>query len=210
VFCLVPGLGVSQRYFDPLAQELGGELLRLDDREPLPIPELGARLETRLPEPVVLVANSMGCQVATELALRRPELVEALILVGPTVDPDARGLFRNALRLALDAWFEPPRLTGIVLRDYLRLGPRRLLRQARHALDDEIEERLPAIEVPALVVRGAHDRLCPAGWAQEAAALLRTRLITVAGAGHAVHFSHPREVAEEISRLLVETRAPLG
>ena len=132
------------------------------------------------------------------------------MLVGPTVDPDARGLLRNAFRLSLDAWFEPPRLTGIVLLDYLRLGPRRLLRQARFALDDEIEERLPAIDVPALVVRGAHDPLCPAAWCQEAAALLRTRLITVAGGGHAVHYSHPREVAAEISRLLAESRAPHG
>jgi pimeloyl-ACP methyl ester carboxylesterase len=210
VFCLVPGLGVSQRYFDPLAHELGGEQLRPEQPEPLPIRELAARLEASLTEPAVLVSNSMGCQIATELAVRRPELVEALVLVGPTVDPDARGLLRNAFRLSLDAWFEPPRLTGIVLRDYLRRGPRRLLRQAQFALDDEIELRLPAIHAPSLVVRGAHDPLCPPAWCQAAAALLRTRLITVAGAGHAVHYSHPREVAVEISRLLAETRALHG
>lgn len=206
MFCLVHGLGVGQAYFDPLARELGGEQLRLEQREPAPIPELAAELEARLSEPAVVIANSMGCQSAAELAARRPELLEALVLVGPTVDPDARSAVRHAIRLARDAWFEPPKLTAIVLRDYLAFGPRRLLVQARYALDDAIEERLPAVEVPALVLRGAHDPLCPAAWGQRAAALLRTRLVTIAGAGHAVHYSHPRQVAAEVRRLLAETR----
>ncbi|MBA2460637.1 MAG: alpha/beta fold hydrolase [Actinobacteria bacterium] len=145
----------------------------------------------------------MGCQVATKLALRRPELVRALVLIGPTVDPDARNAMRHAFRLALDAWFEPPRLTGIV-RDYLRLGPSRIVRQAQYALADAIEERLPAIQAPSLVIRGAHDPVCPAAWAHEAAHLIRSRLITIAGAGHAAHYSHPRQVADEIDRLLRE------
>ena len=152
----------------------------------------------------------MGCQIATELALRRPELVQALVLVGPTVDPSARSALRHAFRLALDAWFEPPKLTGIVIRDYLRYGPARLARQARHALDDAIEERLPAIQAPSLVLRGAHDPLCPAPWAQQAALLLRTRLVTIAGAGHAAHFSHPGQVAAEITRLAAETAGARG
>lgn len=201
MLCLVHGLGVGQAYFDPLARELPGELLRPELREPRSIADLARELEALLTVPATVVANSLGCQVATELAVRRPELVRALVLVGPTVDPSARSGVRHAFRLALDTWFEPPRLSALVLREYLGYGPRRLLRQGRYALDDAIEERLPAIDVPALVVRGAHDPLCPAAWGQEVAALLRTRLVTVAGAGHAAHYSHPREVAAEITRL---------
>lgn len=210
MYCLLHGLGVGQRYFDPLARELDGESFRPEQRRPLPIPELAAELAELLPEPAVIVANSMGCQVAAELAVRQPELVEALVLVGPTVDPAARGFVRQGFRLSLDAWFEPPRLTGLVLADYLRYGLVRLWRQAWYALDDAVEERLPGIEAPSLVVRGAHDPLCPAQWGQEAAALLRTRLVTVAGAGHAVHYSHPRQVAAEVRRLVAETRALHG
>jgi pimeloyl-ACP methyl ester carboxylesterase len=210
VFCLVHGLGVGQRYFDPLARELGGDPARPVLHEPLPIPELAARLEPALTAPAVLVANSMGCQIATEVALRRPDLVLALVLVGPTVDPDARSATRHAFRLARDAWFEPPRLTGIVFRDYLRYGTARLIRQARYALDDAIEERLPLLELPTLVVRGAHDPLCPASWGQEAAALLRTRLVTIAAAGHAAHYSHPQELAAEIRRWLAGMPAAPG
>ena len=208
MFCLVHGLGVGQAYFEPLARTLGRDLIRPVLWEPRPIVELATQLEGLLPEPAVVIANSMGCQIAAEMARRRPELVEALVFVGPTVDPSARNAVRQAVRLALDAWFEPPRLTGVVLRDYVRCGPRRLFRQARFALADAIEERLPEIEVPALVIRGAHDPLCPSAWGQQAAALLRTRLVTIAGAGHAAHYSHPKEVAAEVNRLLEETRAP--
>ena len=92
----------------------------------------------------------------------------------------------------------------------MRCGPRRLFGQAHFALADAIEERLPAIQVPALVMRGVHDPLCPAPWGQQAAALLRTRLVTIAAAAHAAHYSHPKQVAAEVSRLLEETQAQLG
>jgi pimeloyl-ACP methyl ester carboxylesterase len=196
VVVLVHGLGVAQRYFDPLARELGGDLLRPELRDPAPIEELASRLEARLDAPAAIVANSMGCQVAVALAVRSPELVRSLALVGPTVDSRAHSVVRHVWRLGLDALREPIRLTAIVLRDYATYGPVALTRQARHALDDRIEERLPAVAAPTVVIRGAHDPICPAGWAREAAALLpEGRLVTVAGAGHAVHFSHPREVA---------------
>jgi len=203
VVVLVHGLGVGQRYFDPLARELGGAgLVRPEFREPAPIAELGSRLGELLDAPAAFVANSMGCQIATALALQRPELVSSLALIGPTVDSRTHSLVRHVFRLGADAWFEPLRLTAIVLSDYATFGPLAVLRQARHALDDRIEKRLPLLDIPALVIRGAHDPLCPADWGREAAALLpQGRLVTIAGGGHAVHFSHPREVAGAIRAL---------
>jgi len=211
VFCLVHGLGVGQAYFEPLAQLLEGAVIRPELREPQPIAELARRLGASLPGPAVLVANSMGCQVAAALATDRPELVEALVLVGPTVDTQARSARRHVLRLAIDGWYEPPRLTATVVRDYFGIGPVDLMRQARFALEDRIEERLPRIEAPTLVVRGEHDPLSPARWCEEVVALLPSaRLVTIAGGGHAVHYSHPRELAAELSRWLAETRAARG
>jgi pimeloyl-ACP methyl ester carboxylesterase len=202
VTVLVHGLGVGARYFRPLAVELGPETRVPEVREPLPIPELAARFAESFDGPTVVVANSMGCQVAAELATRRPELVEALVLVGPTVEPAAHSVPRHVGRLALDAWYEPPSLTAIVVRDYLSMGPLDVFRQARHALAHRIEEVLPRVVQPAVVVRGAHDPLCPAGWGREAASLLpRGRLVTLAGAAHAAHYSHPREVARLVREL---------
>lgn len=199
---LVHGLGVGGRYFRPLADELGPESRIPEVREPLPPAELAGRFAEGFDGPAVVVANSMGCQVAAELAVHRPELVEALVLVGPTVDPRARGLVRSLARLLADAWYEPPRLTAIVAVDYVTMGPLDVLKQARHALAHRIEELLPRVEQEAVVVRGAHDRLCPERWAREASSLLsRGRLVTIAGAGHAAHFSHPREVAAVVREL---------
>ncbi|HEY7793073.1 MAG TPA: alpha/beta hydrolase [Gaiellaceae bacterium] len=210
MIALVPGLGVGQRYFDRLAALLDEELVRFDVREAVSIPERAARLANELDGPALLVANSMGCQVAAELAVRRPELVEAVVLVSPTVDPGARSARRQLGRLLGDVWYEPPSLTAIVVRDYLVSGPLTVLRQARLALEHRIEELLPRLEQPAVVVRGAHDRICPQDWAREAAGLLpRGRLLTVAGAAHAVHFSHPRELAAAVTRLR-ETPAAAG
>lgn len=199
---LVHGLGVGQRYFDPLAAALDGDVVRPELREALPVPELARRWAAEMNAPGLLVANSMGCQVAVELAVRRPELVEALVLVGPTADPRARGILRSVARLAADSWYEPPRLTGIVVRDYLANGPVTTARQARRALEHRVEEVLPYVRQPALVVRGAHDPICSAAWAREAAWLLpHGRLVTIAGAAHAAHFSHPREVACVVTEL---------
>ena len=211
MFCLVHGLGVGQAYFEPLARVLDGAVVRPELREPQPIEELGRHVAELLPGAAVLVANSMGCQVAAALATVRPELVEALVLVGPTVDTQARSARRHVLRLAIDGWYEPPRLTATVVRDYFGIGPVDLMRQARFALEDRIEERLPRIEAPTLVVRGEHDPLSPARWCEEVVALLPSaRLVTIAGGGHAVHYSHPRELAAELSRWLGETRAARG
>ena len=195
---LVPGLGVAQRYFDGLARELDDELLRPTLDQPAPIAALAEDVESQLTRPSVVVAQSMGCQVATVLAVRRPDLVERLVLIGPTVDPRARSVLRQALRLALDAWYEPPSLVATVVGEYVRHGS---LRQVRHAVSDRIEERLPLVVAPTVVVRGANDPICPAAWARTAADLLPAgRLVTIAGAGHAAHASHPREVAEVVTR----------
>ena len=195
---LLPGLGVAQRYFDRLARELDDELLRPTLDQPAPIAALAEDVESQLTRPSVVVAQSMGCQVATVLAVRRPDLVERLVLIGPTVDPRARSVLRQALRLALDAWYEPPSLVATVVREYVRHGG---VRQARYAVSDRIEERLPLVAAPTVVVRGANDPICPAGWARTAADLLPAgRLVTIAGAAHAAHASHPREVAEIVTR----------
>jgi pimeloyl-ACP methyl ester carboxylesterase len=202
VIALIHGLGVGPRYLLPLASELDGAGQMFEKREPLPIPELATSFAASFAGPAIVVAHSMGCQVAAELAFRWSELVEALVLVGPTVDPRARSVVRHVGRLAVDAWYEPPRLTAVVARDYLATGPADVLRQARHALAHRIEELLPRIEQPAVVVRGAHDRICPAEWAGAVAALLpHGRLATIAGAAHAAHFSHPREVAQLVMEL---------
>jgi pimeloyl-ACP methyl ester carboxylesterase len=161
--------------------------------------------------PAVCIANSMGCQVAVEHAVRRPERVSALVLVGPTVDPRARTLVEQGVRLARDAVSEPPALIWTVATDYARSGPLRTVRWARRMLEHRIEDRLPLVAAPTLVVRGERDAIVPREWAQRVASLVPDgEFAEIPGAAHATHFTHPEEVRALANELLTRSKQQAG
>jgi pimeloyl-ACP methyl ester carboxylesterase len=202
---LLHGIGVGPDYLRPLARELApGHDVRVPQlpREPMPMERLADALVPLLPGAVV--ANSMGCQVAVELAIRRPELVPSLVLIGPTLDPSRRSLPRLVGGFVLDGLREPPSLWWLIARDYARMGPRRLAGTAHFARTHRIEQRLPLVEAPTLVLRGEHDGLVSRRWCEEAAALLpHGRFADVPGA-HATHYTHPSIVAPKVEHHLRE------
>jgi 2-hydroxy-6-oxonona-2,4-dienedioate hydrolase len=133
------------------------------------------------------------------LVLRHPDLVEKVVLQGPTMDPRARSAPRQMWRLLVDTKREPPSLVAIEAFDLLRAGVVRSWRTFRHALDDPIEERLPRVRVPALVVHGSRDRISPRHWAEEVARLLPDgRLVFLVGTPHAANYSAPAEFARAV------------
>jgi pimeloyl-ACP methyl ester carboxylesterase len=217
---LLHGYGVSGTYMLPLARELAPshrvlvpDLPGQGKSEARPglrsVPELAgafaAWLEAAELDRPAVVANSLGCQVVTELAVQEPELVGPLTLVGPTIDP-ARRDGRHQLFAALrDSAREPLRLLAIAAGDDLGVGMRRLVATARAALDDRIEERLPLVEQPTVVVRGGVDEFVGLEWAEQVAALLPDgRLVVVPGEPHAVHFTRPAAVAAIVRELLAQ------
>ena len=155
----------------------------------------------------VLVGNSMGCQIIANLAVRRPELVERAVLLGPTMDPQGRSVSRHIARFLRDMPREPLSLLGIELRDYLAAGTRRGWHTFRYALEDRVEENLLRLRAPALVVRGSRDPICPQRWAEEMVRLLpEGRLVILPGAAHAANFSAPAELVGVIREFLGEGR----
>jgi 2-hydroxy-6-oxonona-2,4-dienedioate hydrolase len=215
---LVHGLVVSGRYMVPLLEELARSHAVYAPDLPgfgrsegpagaLDVAGLADALAawmraTRL-SAAVLVGNSMGCQVIVELALRHPDLVEKVVLQGPTMDPRARSAPRQMWRLLLDTTREPPFLVAIEGLDLLRAGVRRSWRSFRHALDDPIEERLPRVRVPALVVHGSRDGISPRYWAEEVARLLPDgRLVDLPGTPHAANYSAPAQFARAVRAFL--------
>lgn len=191
----VHGLGVSHRYFERLHQVLPAALS--PDLAGDSVAELTDSLARAAPERATFVANSLGCQLAVELALREPERVERLILIGATWDPIAATIPGQLARILADVVFEPPSLLPHIAGDYIRWGPRRLLATARSALRDPFAEKLTLVEAPSFVVRGQHDPVCTRPWAERMTSLLpHARLVEIAGAGHAAHWSHPRRIAE--------------
>jgi pimeloyl-ACP methyl ester carboxylesterase len=196
---LVHGLGVSHRYFSRLreqlpcaaAPDLAGDSIEL----------LTQSLEHAVEGSTLLVGHSVGCQVAVELAVRRPDLVGGLVLMGATWDPASPTIAGQLWRLANGSYREPPSLLPVLAADYLRWGPRRILRTARSMLRHPMTVRLAEVAQPVLVLRGERDSICGEGWAETAASASGGRLVVVPGAAHAVQWSHPRVVAQLIEEL---------
>ncbi len=217
----VHGIGVTGRYFEPLADVLASDhrVLVPDlpgwGRSPKPsralsLPELADALVDFLAaegvtSPVPVVANSLGCQISVELALRHPGRISSLVLIGPTVDPRWRTALLQTRSFVLDGLREPLSLWWIIATDYARMGLLRFARTARFALRQPIEQLLPRVTMPSLVVRGEYDKFSSQLWCEYAAELLPHGSLTVIdGAAHAVHYSHPRLVAVLVRSFLQE------
>jgi len=145
--------------------------------------------------------------VVANLAYHHPELVSRLILAAPTIDDHGRSVPRELFRLLRDAPLEPFSLVPIVVADYLRAGLGRALRTLRYALVDRIEEKLPALQMSALVVRGGRDPVVSEPWTERVCRLLpHGRLAVVPRAAHAVQWSAPRELVDLLIPFLDEDR----
>jgi pimeloyl-ACP methyl ester carboxylesterase len=208
---LLHGLAVSHRYLMPTARCLGDRSVYVPDLpgfglsgKPAAVLDVGehaaviaALLDHLGAGPAAILGNSFGCQVAVELATRRPDLVATLILVGPTTDPAAATVTGQLRRLAGDLPHEDWRQAPILAADIRDAKPRRIMRTLRFAVADHIEAKLPTIRVPVLLVRGGGDRIAPAGWVRYAASLTPgARTLTIEGAAHnAVTTAGPRLAA---------------
>ena len=149
------------------------------------------------------IGNSFGCQVIIEFAVRHAQLVERLVLQGPTVDPNARRLGKQILRLVQNSRIESPGLGRVMLRDYWRAGVRRIVATARMALHDAIEKKLPQITAPALVIRGSRDVLVSQEWAERATQLLpRGQLVVLPGLAHTINYTAPVTFVEAVRPFL--------
>ncbi len=204
----VHGLGVGGRYFVPLLRALAPytRISALDlpgfgrssrQRTVYNVAQLAAYLDTwldrqRFERPPLLIGNSMGCQIVASLLAGRPDRASGMLLIGPTMDAHSRSAGSQIVRLVRAVPFERLPLLPLVAREYVRCGPRRLLRSLDHALADPLEKHLPQIKVPALVARGARDPIAPAEWVARVARLLDCGdAVTIEGTGHAVNFSAP-------------------
>lgn len=214
---LVHGWGIGSSHFVPLAARLSrhvrvyapdlpGHGPSDHDLRPLGFAELAevlaAWMDARELSGAILVGHSSGAQVAAELAVRRPELASALVLIGPTSDPAARSLGRTAARMLVAPAFERPGCAVRTVLDCRHTGLRVLAQEMREMVAHRIEDVLPRVGVPVRVVRGARDPLVPQAWAERLARCAGAPEPTVvAGSGHAVHYDDPDAVAQLVFEL---------
>jgi 2-hydroxy-6-oxonona-2,4-dienedioate hydrolase len=220
---LVHGLVVSSRYMIPLARRLAtrfsvyapdlpGFGWSSKPRETLTLQQLADVLvqwmDAQGIRRAALVANSLGCQTAVELATRFPERVAGLVLQGPTMDSSARTPGPQILRWIANGWRERPSQLPLLILDYVQAGFRRGVLSFRMALEDRIEDKLPAVQAPSLVIRGGRDPIVPQSWAEEITRRLpRGRLVVIPGAPHALNYSRPLEMARVVTPFLEGLRA---
>lgn len=211
---LIHGLIVSGSYFRPVANYL-------DDHLRLYVPDLpgfgksvshtGIWSLERLTEGlaywmdlhglrnVMLVSNSLGCQVLTMLAVERPDLVHTLVLVAPTMDPSAASISRLMIRGLIDIPRETRTLWRVWLPDLARAGPRRGLLTLHKGIVDRQQERLSRVSAEVIVVGGERDPIVPPDWVRVMATMFPNgRALVIPKAPHAMNYSNPRELARII------------
>jgi len=66
-----------------------------------------------------------------------------------------------------------------------------------------VEEHLPHVHIPTLVVRGSRDPIVPQEWAEKVNLLLPdSQLVVIEGAGHAVNFDAPDQLVPLIQSFI--------
>jgi pimeloyl-ACP methyl ester carboxylesterase len=171
---------------------------------------------------VIVVGHSLGSIIAQRLAAVRPHLVEKLVLIGAT--PTAAGhpglaelrdevaRFGNAIpRSYVDAFQRSTVYTPIgeaALARYIDESVKVSTQTWRGALKGLVEEpisHVQKVDVPTLVIWGAHDGVFRAADQDILGDLLpRGRLFTYPDAGHAPHWEFPARVARDIEAFLSE------
>lgn len=238
-FVLVHGIGVSSRYFVPLAEELSGtgDVYLIDlpgfaglprPHEPLSIAGFAAVLdlvvgELTLDRPV-FVGHSMGAQVVTELlaagkntAAIVPEA--AAVLIGPPVNYRERRLLPLVWRFLQSSLHEPATIRRIAVAAYLSTGMQWFLSVLPHMMNYPIEERIRHVPCPVTLLRGEYDAVAPQAWidllarnAGSASGRMRAGISThetVDGAAHSVIYDHDESVYQAVLHL-VERRGQRG
>lgn len=216
-FVMVHGIGVSSRYFEPLAHALHpwGNVLLLDlpgfGGIPRPKKRLSitgfadivlAGVESEGIRDPIFIGHSMGAQVVVDL-LTRHDVSSQAVLIGPPVNPAEPTVVQQALRLIESARFESTRLRLLASRAYLRCGPAWFIDVLPAMMGYPMQDMLPQVKAHTLVLTGEHDGVVPRAWAEQIATLVpRATWREIPGAAHNVVYEHWQPAADLILEYL--------
>jgi pimeloyl-ACP methyl ester carboxylesterase len=208
----VHGIGVSGRYFVPLAEkfartynvhviDMPGYGSTPKPKRPLSLVEMAevinGYLDTAGIKQATIVGQSMGCQTVAHFAMKHPERCGKLILIAPTINKKERNGVMQAIRLLQDMFFETVRANVTILADYLRMGFVRYIITTCFMLDDQIEENLKQIHAKTLIIRGRNDPIVPKDWVSYLGSqAAHATTVQIPRAAHLVHFTRPADVLD--------------
>jgi pimeloyl-ACP methyl ester carboxylesterase len=179
----------------------GGARFRLSDQAE----RLAESLEDE-PEPVAVMGHSLGGLVAMELAARRPDLVERLVLVDVPALPPADPLPARLRGLARPTTVSDARSVGVVARTILEANPLQLLAATAASVRSNLASAATAIPVSTLVVWGSDDAIVPVEIARRLVQLIPdARLELVKGAGHQPQWEAPDAFHAAVLPFLAES-----
>lgn len=153
--------------------------------------------ERKKNRPIILVGHSLGGPFIARMALDYPELVDGLVMVAPSIDPE----------LEPYEWFRGPMATPFI---------KWFLPRSIRASNDEIYQLKPQLEdmlllwktitVPTIVIQGAKDSLVDpenAEFARKMMVNAPVKLVMIEG-DHFIPWSDPQKIRESVLELLAE------
>jgi pimeloyl-ACP methyl ester carboxylesterase len=171
---------------------------------------------------VDLVGHGLGGWIAADLAVRNTRRLASLTLVGAPgihlkgvgqIDP----FLRNDEQRIRDSFHDPARAEPMLARlrrpEFEDIGLKNLTTTARliwqpRAYDPHLHKWLHRIDVPTLLIWGAHDRLVPPDYAAAWQKLIpHAKLVIVPDCGHLPHVEQPQPYAAAIAGFLNGMRA---
>jgi pimeloyl-ACP methyl ester carboxylesterase len=205
---LVPGLEVLGRWTRAHLLELPGFAGSGEPPHRLEVPEFAAAVAAWLARadlgPVVLAGHSSGTQVAARAAARRAPGVRGVVLASPTIDPRHRGVVRVLRAWSRDNRREPADLDEAHRPERDRAGLPRVAATLRVHLRDRLEDVVPRVGVPLLVLHGERDLLCTEEWARRLADLAPDGRFASMPGPHSFPWTHPSAWSGPIRRLAGE------
>jgi pimeloyl-ACP methyl ester carboxylesterase len=227
---LLPGNMCDRRLWPAEVRAVLGDAadadLTLDDT----IAAMADRALAATQGPLVAIGFSMGAIVAVEMAIKAPDRIAGLVLIGynATADLPERAAHRpvqqaevrgGGLERVLVEELKPNYLAAAnrgdlplltLLRDMgMALGPEVFVRQseALRTRADRVEA-LTRLACPVLLMAGEEDALCPPDWHRRWQGLIPDAELHIAASGHMLPLEAPLVLAERLSAWLTAKHAP--
>lgn len=162
----------------------------------------------------VVIGHSFGGAVAASLTIKRPFLVEKLVLIDASAIRNPKKTFTKVLAKLGKVLFSLPiinlffsktrllfyRLMKLEKSDYYQIGNNKMLKKTFSlVIGEDLTERLSEIKTPTLIIWGEKDREAPLTDGQKINRLIKnSRLIIFPKAGHFPYLEDREKFCSEL------------
>ena len=147
--------------------------------------------------PIILVGHSLGGPLIAQMAVDYPELIDGLIIVAGSIDPELE---------PRETWFRAPLATPFL--SWILPRSFRASNEEIYHLKPELERMVPLwskITCPVIVIQGTKDSLVDPANADFAKKMLThapVDFVMVENMDHFVPWSHPHLIREAVIKML--------